>query len=292
MIIRAIADENARKQELEAGNVDIIDYPNPVDWKGLEDKGYKVEVRKAFNILYLGINQKNNPKLRDIRVRQAIAYAINRQQLVTSKLPEGAQVASQFLPDTVSGYANDVVKYDYNLQKAKDLLKQAGAEGMTVKFYYPSEVTRPYMPDPKGIFTAIEADLKAAGIKVQAVVRPWNGGYKDDVQKAGKHDLHLIGWTGDYNDAGNFVGTFFGREKPEFGFNDPALFSELAAADAEPDADKHKSAYEQVNRDIMEKYLPAIPISHSPPAIATGKNVEGLVTSPLTNEQFYTVSVK
>ncbi len=135
------------------------------------------------------------------------------------------------MPDTVSGYAEDVQKYDYDKAKAQQLLADAGATGMTVKFYYPSEVSRPYMPDPKAIFTAIEADLKAVGIKVQPVVKPWNGGYKDDVQKAGKHDLHIIGWTGDYNDAGNFVGTFFGREKAEFGFNDPALFNELAAAD-------------------------------------------------------------
>jgi peptide/nickel transport system substrate-binding protein len=291
MIIRTIGDEAARKQELEAGNVDIIDFPNPVDWKGLKDKGFNVQVRRAFNVLYLGINQKNNPKLKDLRVRQAIAYAVNRQQLVTSKLPEGAQVATQFMPDTVSGYADDVQKYDYDLAKAKSLLQEAGATGLTLKFYYPTEVTRPYMPDPKGIYTAIEADLKAAGFKIQPVARPWNGGYKDDVQKAGKHDLHLLGWTGDYNDAGNFVGTFFGREKAEFGYNDPALFSELANADAETNPDKHNEAYEQANRDIMEKYLPAIPISHSPPAIVTSSKVKGLVTSPLTNERFDTVSV-
>jgi peptide/nickel transport system substrate-binding protein len=291
IIFRTIGDEAARKQELEAGNVDIIDFPNPVDWKGLKDKGFNVQVRRAFNVLYLGINQKGNPKLKDIRVRQALAYAINRQQLVTSKLPEGAQVATQFVPDTVSGYADDVQKYDYDLAKAKSLLAEAGATGTTLKFYYPSEVTRPYMPDPKGIFTAIEADLKAAGFKVQPIVKPWNGGYKDDVQKAGKQDIHLLGWTGDYNDAGNFVGTFFGRQKPEFGFNDASLFSELSNADGETNEDKHQSAYEQVNRDIMAKYLPAIPISHSPPAIVTSSKVKGLVTSPLTNERFDTVSV-
>ena len=291
VIIRTIGDEAARKQELEAGNVDIIDFPNPVDWAGLKQKGFNVQVRRAFNILYLGINQKNNPKLKDIRVRKALAYAINRQQLVTSRLPEGAQVATQFMPDTVSGYAEDVEKYDFNPAKAKQLLAEAGATGMTVKFYYPSEVTRPYMPDPKGIFTAIEADLKAVGIKVQPVVKPWNGGYKDDVQKAGKQDIHLLGWTGDFNDPGNFVGTFFGREKPEFGFNDPALFAALKAADAETNPDEKKAAYEQVNRDIMTKYFPAVPISHSPPAMVTKSNVKGLITSPLTNERFDTVSV-
>jgi peptide/nickel transport system substrate-binding protein len=291
MIIRTIADEAARKQELEAGNVDIIDFVNPVDWKGLKDKGFNIEVRRAFNILYLGINQKNNPALKNLKVRQALAHAVNRQQLVTSKLPEGATVGTQFMPDTVSGYADDVQKYDYDPAKAKALLAEAGVTNLTLKFYYPSEVTRPYMPDPKGIFTALEADLKAAGIKVTPVVRPWNGGYKDDVQKAGKHDLHLLGWTGDYNDPGNFIGTFFGREKAEFGFNDPSLFNAIAAADAKTNPDEKKAAYQQVNRDIMAKYLPAVPVSHSPPAIATSSKVKGLITSPLTNESYSTVTV-
>ena len=77
------------------------------------------------------------------------------------------------------------------------------------------------MPNPQEIFTVVAETCRQVGITVETVPRPWNGGYKDDVQKLGKHDLHLLGWTGDYNDAGNFVGTFFGRGKAEFGFNEP-----------------------------------------------------------------------
>ena len=42
-----------------------------------------------------------------------------------------------------------------------------------------------------------------------------------------KHDLHLLGWTGDYDDAYNFIGTFFDRQKDEWGFTNPALFAEF-----------------------------------------------------------------
>jgi peptide/nickel transport system substrate-binding protein len=290
LVIRTIEDETARRQELEAGSVDVIDFPAAQDWKPLEAAGYKVEKRPAFNVLYLGINEKNNPKLKDLRVRQAIAYAINREQFVKTKLPEGATVAKEFIPETLSGYADDVQQYPYDLAKAKSLLAAAGATNLTLKFYYPSEVTRPYMPDPKSIYTSLAADLTAAGIKVQPVVRPWNGGYKDDVQQAGKQDLHLLGWTGDWNDPGNFVGTFFGRYKPEFGDNNPAMFKALSEADGTPDPAAHAKAYQQVNRDIMSKWLPAIPISHSPPAIATGKNINGLVASPLTAETYAAVT--
>jgi ABC-type dipeptide transport system, periplasmic component len=290
LIFKIIPDENARKQELAAGTIDGYDLPSPADYASLKAAGQNVLVRPPFNILYLGINEKNNPALKDLRVRQAIAYAINREALVKNKLPEGAEVATQFMPATVAGYAKDVQQYGYDPAKAKSLLAEAGASNLTLNFYYPTEVTRPYMPNPTELFSVIAEDLKQVGITVTPVARPWNGGYKDDVQKAGKQDLHLLGWTGDYNDAGNFVGTFFGREKAEFGFTDTALFTELAAADATPDAAAHAAAYEQANRNIMAKYLPAIPISSSPPAIVVRSNISGLVASPLTDERFNTVS--
>ena len=230
-----IKDENTRKQELRAGTVQGIDFPAPADRKALSGEGFQVLDRPAFNILYLGINQKN-PKLKDLRVRQAIAYALNREQLVQTKGPGGTKVADEFMPDTVLGYAPDVQKYEYNPDKAKQLLKDAGAEGLTLNFYYPPDVSRPYMPNPQEIFTVLANDLQAVGIKVNGVPRPWNGGFKDDVQQFGKQDLHILGWTGDYNDPGNFVGTFFGRGKVEFG--DQAMtemFNAIAKADGTVD---------------------------------------------------------
>ncbi|MFG1950698.1 ABC transporter substrate-binding protein [Micromonospora sp. NPDC048830] len=291
MIIKIIKDENTRKQELRAGTVQGIDFPAPADRKALEGEGFQVINRPAFNILYLGINQKN-PKLKDLRVRQAIAYALNRQQLVQTKAPGGSKVADEFMPDTVLGYAPDVQKYEHNPEKAKQLLKEAGAEGLTLNFYYPPDVSRPYMPNPQEIFTVLANDLQAVGIKVNGVPRPWNGGFKDDVQQFGKQDLHILGWTGDYNDPGNFVGTFFGRGKVEFG--DQAMtemFDAIAKADATVDEAGKKAAWEQVNRDIASKWLPAVPIWHAPPAIVVTKDVKGLVASPLTDERFNTVSV-
>jgi peptide/nickel transport system substrate-binding protein len=292
VIIKVIKDESTRKQELRAGTVQGIDFPAPADRKALASEGFQVLNRPAFNILYLGINQKNNPKLKDLKVRQAIAYALNREQLVQTKAPGGAKVADEFMPDTVLGYASDVQKYAYDPNKAKQLLKEAGAEGLTLNFYYPPDVSRPYMPNPQEIFTVLANDLKAVGIKVNGVPRPWNGGFKDDVQQFGKQDLHILGWTGDYNDPGNFVGTFFGRGKVEFG--DQAMtdmFAAITAADAKVDEAGKKAAWEQVNRDIAAKWLPAVPIWHAPPAIVVTKDVKGLMASPLTDERFNTVSV-
>lgn len=289
LIFKIIPDENARKQELAAGTIDGYDFPNPADYTSLKQAGDQVLIRPAFNILYLGINQKNNPKLADVRVRQAIEYAINRDQLVKNKLPEGAYAQDQFLPANVPGHTDAVAKFPYDPAKAKQLLSDAGATDLTLKFYVPTEVSRPYMPNPVDIGAAITDDLDAVGIKVDVVPEPWNGGYKDDVQKAGKQDLHLLGWTGDYADAGNFIGTFFGRQKAEFGFDNPQLFAALSHADAQVTGDAKKAAYESAGV-LISQYVPAVPLSSSPPAIVVAKDVHGLVPSPLTDERFSTVS--
>ncbi|HJX42190.1 MAG TPA: ABC transporter substrate-binding protein [Geodermatophilus sp.] len=301
IIFRTISDQNTRRQELQAGSIDAYDFVAPADYQSLQDEGFQVLVRDPFNILYLGFNGGNvpgttaNPALKDPRVRQAIAHAIDRETIVTSLLPEGAEAATQFMPPTVDGWAEDVTTYDYDPDRARQLLQEAGAEGTTLRFYYPTEVSRPYLPDPAALFQVINQNLIDAGFTIEPVALPWNPDYLNAVQ-AGQADIHLLGWTGDYNDAYNFIGTFFaeagnGQASAEFGaFSDPAIFSALAQADAEPDPAARTEQYQEANRLIMD-YLPGVPISHSPPALVVAENVQGLEPSPLTAEVFSTVSI-
>lgn len=294
LILRAIPDETARKQALQSGDVDGYDLPSPADWQGLKDDGYNLLIRPAFNVFYLGIGQKVNPAMRDLKVRQAIAYSIDREGLIKQQLPEGAKVADNFYPDTVDGWTNDVEKYNYDPEKAKSLLAAAGQSNLTVTIYWPTEVSRPYMPNPQDMFGFIRGNLEAVGIKLNVVSKPWNGGYLEDVDQ-GKADLFLLGWNGDYNTPDNFIGNFFSSPTNRFGTGNSAwgatLSDELKAADSEPDKAKRKTMYEDLNKKLKSDYLPAVPISHSPPALVVAKNVSGLVPSPLTDERFDTVSL-
>lgn len=294
LIFKIVPDESTRRQELKAGSIQGYDLPNPVDWQGLKDDGNQVAVRPPFNIFYVGLNPEKNVKMKDLKVRQALYMAINRDQLVKTQLPEGAKVATQFMPDTVRGYNKSLQPMAYDPTKAKALLKEAGAEGMTIDFAYPSEVSRPYMPNPQKLFEAMRTDLEAVGVKVNVITKPWNGGYLDGVD-AGQFDMFLLGWTGDYDSADNFIGTFFTSETNRFhtwaaGYGQQ-LSADLKAADAIVDADQRATAYEKLNQQIMEEYLPGFAISHSPPALVVAKNVQGLVPSPLTAEEFSTVTV-
>lgn len=293
LVFRIIPDESTRRQELEAGSINGYDLPNPVDWNSLEEQGNQVEIRDPFNILYLGLNLKDK-KFHDLKVRQAIYHALNRDELVKSQLPEGATVATQFMPDTVAGYNKDLEPYAYDPEKSKQLLKEAGAEGLEMTFAFPTEVSRPYMPDPATIYDALRANLEAVGITVKAVSAPWTA-YTDNVS-AGKYDAHILGWTGDFNDAYNFLGSFFTEPVAnDFKTSNISwgkkLADDLKAADAIVDEAERAKRYEEINEQIMTEYLPGFPISHSPPAIVVDADTEGLVPSPLTAEDFAPVSV-
>ena len=293
IVIRAIPDESTRRQELQAGGIDGYDLPNPVDWQGLQDEGNQVEVRPAFNVLYLALNPTNNEALTDLRVRQAIYHAINREQLVQSQLPEGAAVATQFMPDTVDGYNAELEPYAYDPEQAQALLAEAGQEDLTLTFAYPTEVTRPYMPDPAKLYDAIKVDLEAVGITVETVTDPW-ATYLDKAYT--EYDAHFLGWTGDINSADNFLASFFGNvERNRFATNlqdfGAELGEEIVAADGILDEAERTAAYEELNQRIMEEWLPGLPISHSPPAIVVSDDVSGLVPSPLTAERFDTIEV-
>jgi peptide/nickel transport system substrate-binding protein len=301
VVFRTITEGTARRQALEAGEIDGYDGVDPADYETLEGAGAQVLVRDPFNILYMGFNGGNvegtdaNPALQKAEVRQAIAHAIDREQIVQSLLPEGAEVATQFMPPTVDGWAEDVTTYDYDPERAQELLAQAGEEDLTLRFYYPTDVSRPYMPDPAALFQVISQNLEDVGITVEPTALQWNPDYLQAVQ-AGQADIHLLGWTGDYNDAYNFIGTFFAEAQnnqasAEFGaFSAPEIFDALATADKEPDPAARTEQYQEANRLIMD-YLPGVPISHSPPALAVSDKVEGLVPSPLTAEDFATVSI-
>ncbi len=299
IIFRTIPDGNTRRQELQAGTIDGYDFVAPADYDTLEGEGAQVLVRDPFNILYLGVNGGNvegtnaNPALQDVRVRQALAHAIDRETIVNSLLPEGAEVATNFMPPTVDGWAEDVQTYEYDPERARQLLEEAGALGTTLRFYYPTDVSRPYLPDPAAMFQVISEDLEEAGFTVEPTALQWNPDYLQAVQ-SGQADVHLLGWTGDYNDAYNFIGTFFAEDQnnqasAEFGaFSAPEIFETLAQADAEPDPDERTELYQEANR-LIKEYLPAVPISHSPPALVVAENVQGLEPSPLTAEDFSTV---
>ncbi|MCX2967413.1 MULTISPECIES: ABC transporter substrate-binding protein [Streptomyces] len=290
LVFRTISEENARRQALEGGDIHGYDLVAPSDVKTLEDKNFQVPVRGVFNIFYLGFSQEANAALEKKEVRQALTHAIDRQNIVDTQLPEGGVAATQFMPDTVDGYSKDVATYAYDTDKATSLLADAGEENLAVDFCYPTEVTRPYMPAPADMFELMKADLERAGVTVTPKPMKWAPDYLDATE-SGSCDLHLLGWTGDFNDGYNFIGTWFSGYDEQWGFRNDEIFDAMKAAESEPDVAQRTALYQKANELIMD-YVPGVPISSSPPSIAFSADVNPPEVSPLTQENFAEVTFK
>jgi peptide/nickel transport system substrate-binding protein len=240
---------------------------------------------------YIGFNQAK-PPLDKLEVRQAIAHAINRQQVVDNFYGGQGEVAKEFMPKEIFGYADDVQTYDYDPSESKQLLQKAGlTPPVKLDFWYPTDVSRDYMPDPKRNFEAFASDLNKAGFKVVPHSAPWSPDYTDLVD-GGKAQIYLIGWIADFADPDNFIGTFFQDPGPDWGFKNEKISSLLDKAEQETDQDKRTQLYQEANREIM-KFLPGLPYVHAKAALAFQNNVQGYVPSPVGvgGESFASVSL-
>jgi peptide/nickel transport system substrate-binding protein len=289
VIIRPIADNTARVQALQTGEVYGIDLLSPQLVATVRrNSRLKVLSRPSFNVAYVTI-QSSKPPMNDIRVRRAVAYGLNRQLVVRSFYAGRAVVAHEFMPPSLPGYDAKVTKYTFNPTRAKDLLRQAGCgPPCKIEFYYPTGVSRPYMPDPKANFEAFKASLEQSGFEVEAKTLPWATGYVANVNQGTAGHLNIIGWTGDYADADNFIGTFFQGGSPQFGFNNAQLNRLLDRAEQDTNQARRIALYKQANRLIMQQ-LPGIPYAHSTPALGMQKRVQGYFTSPIGTDDFNTV---
>jgi peptide/nickel transport system substrate-binding protein len=291
IVIRPIADNSARVQALQTGEINAMDLLQPQDVPTVNNSSsLKVLSRPSFNVAYVGMNL-SKPPTNNLLVRKAIAYGLDRQAVVNAFYAGRAQVATQFQPPQLFGWSPRVVKYPYDPNKAKQLLQQAGMTlPVTIDFWYPTGVSRPYMPDPQRNFEAFAASLEKSGFKVVAHSAPWRPDYVAKVNAGDAGNLNMIGWSGDYGDPDNFIGTFFQGDSPQFGFKNAKLTALLNKAEQEVNLEVRIKLYQQANEMIMRDILPGVPYAHSIPALGLQKSVSGYIASPIGTDLFAPVS--
>ncbi|HSI97992.1 MAG TPA: ABC transporter substrate-binding protein, partial [Gaiellaceae bacterium] len=289
LIFRPIPDNAARLQALQTGEIQGYDLVEPQDIATIEaDENLQVLDRPAFNVGYVTINQAK-PPMDNPLVRQAVAHGLDRRSVVDNFYAGRGDVAHQFMPPLVEGYADSVTQYDYDPERAKALLQEAGLSlPVPIEFWYPTDVSRPYMPDPKRNFEAFAASLNQSGFRVTARSAVWNPTYLGRQQSGNAGHLNLIGWTGDYGDPDNFVGTFFQSRQPAWGtdrFPNEEVMDLLNRAERETDIAERTALYKEANRMIAE-WIPGVPYVHTSPALAFQANVTGYAPSPVSLESF------
>lgn len=283
LIFRPIANAPDRKQALQTNEIHAFENPDPGDIQSLKDAGFTVAEREPFNVGYIGFNQSKKP-FDNLKIRQAIAHAINKQALLTAKYPPGAIPAQEFMPPGLSGYEESVTKYDYDPAKAKRLIQESGVTDLTLEFWYPTDISRGYMPDPAANFQAFKSDLEAVGFKITPKSAPWRPDYNNTLQ-SGTAPMYLYGWLADFGDADNFIGVFFQQYTAQFGFRDAALFDLLNRAEAETDEAAREGLYKEANKKIMDM-VPGVPYVHTKTFVILAKNVTGFKPSPINLERY------
>ena len=111
----------------------------------------------GLNIGYLAMNAQK-PPFDKVEVRQAVAMAIDRAAILKEVYQGAGQQAKNFIPPTMWSYDDATVDYEYNPDKAKEMLKAAGVEGLSTDLWW-MPVQRPYNPNAKRMAEMMQADL-------------------------------------------------------------------------------------------------------------------------------------
>ena len=281
LIFVPIPDNAARLQALQTGEIQGYDNVAPQDIATVRATQRPEDRQPAAVQRRLRRDEPVAPAVQQpARPAGASRTASTGPRSSTRSTADAARPTNQFLPPQVFGYAKKgVPDYPYNPAKAKALLQQAGLTlPVKIDFWYPTNVSRPYMPDPSRNFQAFQASLENSGFKVTPHSAPWRPDYLAGVQ-SGQAQVFLLGWTGDWGDPGNFLNVHFGSQTQQFGFNNPSLFALLKKADAESNLEKRTALYQQASIAVM-KFLPVVPYVHSTPALAFKSNVNGFIAEP------------
>jgi peptide/nickel transport system substrate-binding protein len=205
-------------------------------------------------------------------------YAVDRQAIVDAFYEGLGVVADDMLPTSLFGHG-EPWPYDYDPEKAKELLAEAGyPNGFDTELWY-MPVSRPYFPSPQPIAEVIATYWADVGINATLMTEDW-ATYGADY-RAGKFPMYMIGWNADYADPDNFLLTFFGPAAVgRSGWTNERVHQLLLDARQVADQAKRQEMYAEVN-DIIADQAMAMPMAHNRSLNATRVGIEGWVPSPL-----------
>jgi peptide/nickel transport system substrate-binding protein len=287
VIYKDIPEAASRRLQVEKGDLDIA-------WNLLPDQvnqmtGHKdLRIERYANnaIEYLGMNV-TRPHLSDKRVRMAIRYAIDYDGIINKVLGGAAKQTSTFIPEGFAGYEPRIL-YKTDIEKAKQLLKEAGVSGFETTLFHNDASPRPEVAQ------VIQASLAKIGIKT--TLNKMVGSQLMPLYRAQKTDLFLGGWGPDYNDPHTNAQPFADHTAKQLAYRN-AYENETTSkmiqdAGTEMDDAKRIALYQGANKIIQEEgpfaFLYQQLFLH-----AVRNNVQDLKVGPNPQlTKFYTVTKK
>ncbi|AOM40282.1 ABC transporter substrate-binding protein SapA [Xenorhabdus hominickii] len=287
VVVDTGAGGTGRISKLLTGECDVLAYPDANQWNMLhDDPNLRQTLRSGMNIAYLAFNT-SKPPLNQLKVRQAIAYAINNPRLMKSIYYGTAETAASILPRASWAYDNRAEITEYNPEKSRNMLSELGLNGLELTLWVPT-ASQSYNPSPLKMAELIQADLAQVGIKMS--IRPVEGRFQETQLMDKTHDMTLAGWSTDSNDPDSFFRPLLScaaiasqtnlSRWCDFAFDD-ALHQALLNQQLASRIKNYHNAQE-----ILAQQLPVLPLAYSMRLQIFRYNIKGLVLSPFGNSSF------
>ena len=264
--MKSYADQSVMAQSLMFNSLDLITYVSPRDLgEVVGDKKLGVVPYDALSFSFFAMNTSRGP-LRDKRVRQAISYAVNRQEMLMAFFLGKGRLVSGPFPPTSWAYNLDVKPMAFDVERSKKLLKSAGfsdrdgdgiVEDSSGKKFQPVFIV-PLAGESemiKRIVLAFQMYLSKVGIKVDLQFMDWLV-WKKRVLGAHDFDITIASWS--FDDASNITSLFHSSSAVPWGNNfvlykNPSVDSLLTEAEATNDFDKKRAIYQKLHAIIADE---------------------------------------
>lgn len=248
-----IPEAASRIAALESGDVDIISNVETSQVERLKgEKNFSVVGNPTTRVIFMGINTKVDGPMKDVKVRQALNYAVDKQAIIKGVLDGYAtQVATISTPE-YDGYDSSITPYEYNPQKAKQLLAEAGYPN---GFSLDISVSAGYL-NGKDVVQAMAAQLGEVGIKCN--IKEIDANTQRDKISAGTIEaLYLNGIGGPYSNIDLVAKLSFSTGERYSTYSNPKFDELRAKAAATIDKNEAKKLMSQMQQ-MMKDEAPAI----------------------------------
>jgi ABC-type transport system substrate-binding protein len=201
IIYRIIPEDLTAVTEFELGNLDIITIPASEYSRFKNDPARKnfISSLNGINTYYLGLNC-SKPPFSNPLVRKAMSYAIDTEKILNTIYEGRGRLAAGPVPDILRQWKSPPY-YEYNPQKAKEIIRKQGQEGIAINFYIAAD------QEVVDIAEVIQSYIKTAGIDVKIKQLEWSA-FKEALNNGEPHMFYLSWWA-DYPDPENFLFPLF-----------------------------------------------------------------------------------
>lgn len=278
---------------LQTGAADIVAKISPQDVASLnEAKGVHVDVEPFTRVIFIHMNEKKEP-FGNVKVRQALSYAIDRQSIVKNILKGYASVATGPMGKGVFGYT-DAGHYTYDPQKAKQLLADAGyPNGFSTTMWVPAGRYQ----GAEEAAQAVQAQLADIGVKVDIQVKEWSS-LLSQIKKGpdeAQWDMLLLGFAPATNDADWQLYSQFNTKSwaplsnNRSFYSNPEVDKLLDQGRFSTDQTERKAIYAKILKIIYQD-APELYLYQTTQIYGVSDKVSGLVYLPIDIQNLETVS--